>query len=275
MCRLTNRPVRITFGFASRRAPWPRRLRSTPWIAALALGGALVLACGGDEPAAAPEASQSPDEIAAALVSEGPHDVALISIKGMGTIRMELLPEIAPQTVANFEKLAGEGFYVGTTFHRVIPGFMIQGGDPASKNIDPRDDGKGGPGYTIPDEFSRFPHIRGVVSMANTGYPNSGGSQFFIVHKDAAHLDGKYSAFGRVIEGIEVVDAVTQVAIDKYGRFGPRDRPHPEGVVIESVRIEPAGARASAGGEASTELGAGVSSSLGAGVSARAEADAG
>jgi peptidyl-prolyl cis-trans isomerase B (cyclophilin B) len=250
MHRLANRPVRATFAFAT-----------------LALGGAFVLTCSGDETAAAPEASQSPDEIAAALVSEGPHDVAVISIKGIGTIRMELLPEIAPQTVANFAKLASEGFYVGTTFHRVIPGFMIQGGVPASKNIDPRDDGKGGPGYTIPDEFSRLPHVRGVVSMANTGSPHSGGSQFFIVHKDAAHLDGKYSAFGRVIEGIEVVDAVTQVAIDKYGRFGPRDRPHPDGVVIESVRIEPADARAAAGGEAST--------APGAGVTARVEADAG
>jgi cyclophilin family peptidyl-prolyl cis-trans isomerase len=243
-------------------------LRSTSWIAALALGAAFALACSGDEPTADPEATQSPDEVAAALVSNGPHDVAVISIVGMGTIRVELLPEIAPQTVANFEKLAGEDFYVGTTFHRVIPGFMIQGGDPQSKNIDPRDDGKGGPGYTISDEFSRFPHTRGVVSMANTGYPNSSGSQFFIVHKHAPHLDGKYSAFGRVIEGIEVVDAVTQVAIDKYGRFGPQDRPHPDAVVIESVRIEPAGASAgaipAAGGEASTALGAGVNVPAGA-----------
>jgi len=267
MRRLANRSVRTPLGFASLRAPLPRRLRSTSWIAALALAGVFVLACGGDERTTDREASQSPDEIAAALVSEGPHDVAVISLKDMGTIRIELLPEIAPETVANFEKLAREDFYVGTTFHRVIPGFMIQGGDPASKNIDPRDDGKGGPGYTISDEFSRFPHVRGVIAMANTGYPNSGGSQFFIVHENAPHLDGKYSAFGRVIEGIELVDTVTEVAIDKYGRFGPRDRPHPDAVVIESVRIEPVGASAAAGADAST--------TPGAGVSAQIEADAG
>jgi peptidyl-prolyl cis-trans isomerase B (cyclophilin B) len=262
MRRSTNPSNRSELGFAPLRATRPQRLRSTSWIAALALGGAFVLACGGDEQATDRESSQSPDEIAAALVSEGPHDVAVISVKDLGTIRIELLPEIAPETVANFEKLAREGFYAGTTFHRVIPGFMIQGGDPASKNIDPRDDGKGGPGYTISDEFSRFPHLRGVISMANTGYPDSGGSQFFIVHKDAPHLDGKYSAFGRVIEGIEVVDAVTEVAIDKYGRFGPQDRPHPDPVVIESVRIEPAGARAAAGADASTTLGAAASTPL-------------
>jgi cyclophilin family peptidyl-prolyl cis-trans isomerase len=260
MRRSTHPSIRTEFGFASQLAPWPRRLRSTSWIAALALGSAL--AC--DQSAADPEATPSPEEIAAELVSEGPHAAAAISIKDMGTIRIELLPEIAPETVANFEKLAREDFYVGTTFHRVIPGFMIQGGDPASKNIDPRDDGKGGPGYTIADEFTPFPHFRGVVSMANTGYPDSGGSQFFIVHKDAPHLNGKYSAFGRVIEGIEVVDAVTQVAIDKYGRFGPRDRPHPDGVVIESVRIEPAGASAAAGADASTTLGAGASAQVAA-----------
>ena len=267
MHRPTNPSARSAFGFASERAPRPRRLRSRSWIAALAPAAAFALACGGDEPAAAPEAGPSNDAIVSELVSDGPHDVAVISIKDMGTIRVELLPEIAPRTVANFEKLAGKGFYVGTTFHRVIPGFMIQGGDPASKNIDPRDDGKGGPGYTIQDEFSRFPHVRGVISMANTGYPDSGGSQFFIVHKNAPHLDGKYSAFGRVIEGIELVDAVTEVAIDKYGRFGPRDRPHPDAVVIESVRIEPAGARTAAGADAST--------TRGAGVSAQIEADAG
>jgi len=267
MRRSTNPSLRTAFGFASLRAPRPRRSCSRAWIAALSLGVAFALACGGDEPAAAPEAGPSNDAIVSELVSDGPHDVAVISIKDMGTIRVELLPEIAPRTVANFEKLAGKGFYVGTTFHRVIPGFMIQGGDPQSKNIDPRDDGKGGPGYTISDEFNRFPHTRGVISMANTGYPDSGGSQFFIVHKDAPHLDGKYSAFGRVIDGIEVVDAVTEVAIDKYGRFGPQDRPHPDAVVIESVRIEPAGATTAAGHEAST--------ALGAGVSAPAEADAG
>jgi peptidyl-prolyl cis-trans isomerase B (cyclophilin B) len=115
---------------------------------------------------------------------------------------------------------------------------MIQAGDPASRDPDPRLVGGGGPGYEIQDEFSDFPHTRGVVSMANKGGRNSGGSQFFIVHQDSPHLDGRFSVFGRVIEGIEVVDAITEVEIDTYGRYGPTDRPYPVPVVIESVRIE-------------------------------------
>jgi cyclophilin family peptidyl-prolyl cis-trans isomerase len=225
-------------------------------LAALTLGVAFALACGGDEKTRAPEAAPSADALISELVARGPHDIAVITLKDLGVIRIELLPEIAPQTVANFAKLANASFYDGTTFHRVIPGFMIQGGDPASKNKDPRDDGKGGPGYTIDDEFSAFPHVRGVISMANTGDRNSGGSQFFIVHQDARHLDGRYAAFGRVIESLDVVDAVTRVAIDKYGRFGPRDRPHPDPVVMESVRIEPAEAGAAGGVGAGASLGA-------------------
>jgi cyclophilin family peptidyl-prolyl cis-trans isomerase len=156
------------------------------------------------------------------------------------------LPELAPKAVANFAKLANEGFYDGTTFHRVIPGFMIQGGDPNSRDHDPRNDGAGGPGYGIPDEFSELPQLRGIVSMANRSSPNTGGSQFFIVHKDSPHLDGRYSAFGRIVAGIEVVDAITEVPVDTYGRYGPNDRPHPEPVVIETIRIEPASAEVSA-----------------------------
>jgi peptidyl-prolyl cis-trans isomerase B (cyclophilin B) len=118
---------------------------------------------------------------------------------------------------------------------------MMQAGDPASRDPDPRLVGGGDPGYEIPDEFSDFPHTRGVVSMANKGRRNSGGSQFFIVHQDSPGLDRHYSAFGRVVEGIEVVDAISEVEIDTYGRYGPTDRPHPVSVVIESVRIERAG----------------------------------
>lgn len=208
------------------------------------LGAALLAtwtACGADEPAATPpeETAQAPSP--ESFIEDVPHDVAVITIKDMGEIRIELLPEIAPKTVENFEKLAREHFYDGTTFHRVIPDFMIQGGDPNSRDIDPRNDGAGGPGYTIEDEFSDYPHVRGTVSMANKGIPNSSGSQFFIVHgENVPHLDGKYTAFGRVIQGIEVVDAITKVQIDKYGRFGPRDRPHPTAVVAETIRIEPA-----------------------------------
>ncbi len=146
-----------------------------------------------------------------------------------------------PQTVENFIKLAEASFYEGISFHRVIPGFMLQAGDPASRGPDPRLVGSGGPGYQIQDEFSDFPHARGVVSMAHTGNRNSGGSQFFIVHQNSPRLDGKYSVFGRVVEGIEVVDTITEVEIDTYGRYGPKDRPHPVSVVIDAVRIERAG----------------------------------
>ena len=224
------------------------------FVGAVALALGVTLACGTDEAAETRESGPT----ALARISEGPHPIAEITVQDLGVIRIELLPEIAPSTVANFVKLAGEHFYDGTTFHRVIPGFMIQGGDPASKNKDPRDDGKGGPGYTIDDEFSDLPHDRGIVSMANSGTPNSAGSQFFIVHEDSPHLDGNYSAFGRVIEGIEVVDRATEIPIDRYGRYGPRDRPYPTSVVIESIRIqgiEATGASASAAPDAGAPLG--------------------
>jgi peptidyl-prolyl cis-trans isomerase B (cyclophilin B) len=198
-------------------------------------------ACGGDE-----EPPEAVKPTAAELIAAGPHDQAVIEIKGLGEIRLDLLPELAPETVVNFVKLANQGFYDGTTFHRVIPDFMIQGGDPLSKDNDPRNDGHGGPRHGPPDEFSELPHARGIVSMANRSTPNTSGSQFFIVHKDSPHLDGKFSAFGRVVEGIEVVDAITQVELDTYGRYGPQNRPHPEPVVMETIRIEPASAGGSA-----------------------------
>lgn len=167
----------------------------------------------------------------------GPHNVAVIKVKDLGEIRFELLPELAPNTVANFEKLANEGFYDGTYFHRVIPGFMIQGGDPNTKNKNPNDDGQGGPGYTIKAEFNALPHTRGVVSMARRNTPDSAGSQFFIVVDDAPHLDNQYTAFGRVVAGLEVVAKIVSAPRDIYGRYGPPDRPL-ENLVVESIRIE-------------------------------------
>jgi peptidyl-prolyl cis-trans isomerase B (cyclophilin B) len=192
--------------------------------------GVLALGCGGGE-------AKPPGE----PVADGPHEVAVLTLQELGEIRFELLPELAPRSVENFKKLAGEGFYDGTSFHRVIPGFMIQGGDPLTKDNDPRNDGKGGPGYTIPDEFSALPHARGIVSMAKKNTPHSGGSQFFIVHQDAPHLDGRYSVFGRVVRGMDVVDAIAELEIDKFGRYGPTDRPYPVSAVIESVRVESPG----------------------------------
>ena len=124
-----------------------------------------------------------------------------------GTIQVELYPEIAPNTVKNFLSLVNKGFYDGTIFHRVIPGFMIQGGDPQGT-------GMGGPGYTIPGEFSSngftndLRHTRGVLSMARAMHPDSAGSQFFLMVADAPHLDGQYASFGKVISGMEVCDAI-------------------------------------------------------------------
>ncbi len=164
---------------------------------------------------------------------------ARIHVLDRGTIELALYPEVAPATVENFAKLAREGFYDGTTFHRVIPGFMIQGGDPNTRDDDPKDDGDGGPGYTIEDEFNFAPHARGVVSMANMGRPNTAGSQFFIVHADARHLDGKHAAFGRVVSGLDVLDQIASVETDEHGRWGPKNRPI-ESVVIERIEIREA-----------------------------------
>jgi peptidyl-prolyl cis-trans isomerase B (cyclophilin B) len=155
---------------------------------------------------------------------------AAIEVDGYGVIEIEFLPDSAPKTVANFIELAQKGYYDGTTFHRVIPGFMIQGGDAASKNDNPLDDGMGRPPKTLKDEFSNEKHLRGTVSMANKGYPHSAGSQFFIVVADSTHLDGKYTAFARVTQGMEVADAI--VAVEADGRARPL-----ENVVLRSVTI--------------------------------------
>lgn len=125
-----------------------------------------------------------------------------------GTIKLEFFDDKAPGHVKNFKDLAGKNFYDGTTFHRVLPGFMIQAGDPNSKTDDRSSHGSGGPGYTIDAEFNDVKHERGVLSMARSGEPNSAGSQFFICVKDAFFLDGQYTAFGRVIEGMDVADKI-------------------------------------------------------------------
>ena len=143
--------------------------------------------------------------------------VVTIEMENGGKIVAELYPEIAPETVNNFISLAKQGFYDGTIFHRVIPGFMIQGGDPEGT-------GMGGPGYCIKGEFlmngvkNTLSHKRGVLSMARAGHPNSAGSQFFIMHADAKHLDGQYAAFGKVTSGMDVVDAIASVQTDRNDR---------------------------------------------------------
>jgi len=131
-----------------------------------------------------------------------------------GTISFKLLPDLAPETVRNFETLAKSGFYDGTLFHRVIPGFMIQGGDPNTKTENKGSWGMGGPGYTIKAEFNSRSHLRGIVSMARAQDPDSAGSQFFIVTTDSAFLDRQYTVFGEVIEGMDVADKIVKLQRD-------------------------------------------------------------
>lgn len=133
-----------------------------------------------------------------------------VSVKGesWGDIRIRFYPDVAPNHVNNMVKLAKENFYDGTTFHRVIPGFMIQGGDPNSKNPDRSTHGMGGPDYRIAAEFNKMPHKRGVVSMARAQDPDSAGSQFFICVADSHFLDGQYTAFGEVVSGMDTVDRI-------------------------------------------------------------------
>ncbi len=195
---------------------------------------ALALACDGG----APETPAGPVDPRAGAPPGGLPVVELV-VRGRGTITVELFPHKAPRTVENFLELAAAEFYDGTTFHRVIPGFVIQGGDPLSKDRDPRNDGQGGPGHSIPGELNDVPHRRGTLSMAHTGRPESAGSQFFIVLADQPAFDGHYVAFGEVVSGMEVVEAIAAVEVDRYGRWGAKDRPR-EDVVVERVRLVPA-----------------------------------
>ena len=142
--------------------------------------------------------------------------------KVLGTIVLRFFTDLAPKHVESFCKLAGESFYDGTTFHRVIPGFMIQGGDPNSKNPDRSTHGSGGPGFHVNAEFNNTPHKRGVLSMARAQDPNRAGSQFFICVADSFFLNNQYTAFGEVVSGMEVVDQVVNVKRD--GRDNPLER---------------------------------------------------
>ncbi len=147
-------------------------------------------------------------------MGSGSGPIAVIETN-FGNIIIQLFPDVAPGHVDNFVKLAQDGFYDGTTFHRVIPGFMIQGGDPNSKDEDRSNDGQGGPGYMIKAEFSQdLTHKRGILSMARAQDPNSAGSQFFIVVADSPFLDKQYSIFGEVIEGMDVADQIVNVQRD-------------------------------------------------------------
>ena len=131
-----------------------------------------------------------------------------------GSIKIKLLPEIAPETVRNFTTLTKSSFYDGTLFHRVIPGFMIQGGDPNTKESDKSVWGQGGPGYNLKAEFNSRSHLRGIVSMARASDPDSAGSQFFIVTSDSTFLDRQYTVFGEVVEGLEIAEKIVNLPRD-------------------------------------------------------------
>lgn len=165
---------------------------------------------------------------------EASHPIVTIEMDSGKTIKLELYPEVAPNTVNNFISLVKKGFYDGVIFHRVIPGFMIQGGDPDGT-------GAGGPGYSIAGEFTSngfqndLEHTRGVLSMARTGEPDSAGSQFFIMHADYPSLDTQYAAFGKVIEGIEVVDEIATLPT------GANDRPNEPLPTMKKVTVDTLG----------------------------------
>lgn len=166
--------------------------------------------------------------------ANAPHPVATLTMENGGVITIELYPDVAPNTVANFVTLANSGFYDGLTFHRVISGFMIQGGDPDGN-------GTGGPGYSIKGEFTQngfqndLKHDRGIISMARANNPDSAGSQFFIMHQNSPWLDGAYAAFGKVLEGMDVVDAIASV------KTNPRNDMPLEPQVISSIRVDTKG----------------------------------
>jgi peptidyl-prolyl cis-trans isomerase B (cyclophilin B) len=157
---------------------------------------------------------------------------AIIETK-FGDITLKFFPEVAPNHVNSFIQLAKDGFYDGTIFHRVVPGFVIQGGDPNTKSDDRSRHGTGGPGFTLKAEFSKLPHKRGTLSMARAADPDSAGSQFFICVADAPFLDGEYTVFGEVVEGMDVVDKI--VSQPKDQRDNPVDR------VEMKVKIEEPG----------------------------------
>ena len=159
--------------------------------------------------------------------------IVTFEMKNGDTFYVELYPEIAPNTVNNFISLVNKGFYNGLCFHRVIEGFMIQGGDPKGT-------GSGGPGYSIRGEFTRngfkndLKHKRGVISMARSMMPNSAGSQFFIMHKDSPHLDGQYASFGAVIDGMDVIDKIATTNVDY------NDKPY-EDQIMKKVTVDTCG----------------------------------
>jgi peptidyl-prolyl cis-trans isomerase B (cyclophilin B) len=203
-----------------------------------------------DTPAAAPAKSKAPatakEKVPATMKSKASAAVDEVAVieTSKGKMVVEFWPKEAPETVGNFKKLARQGFYDGTGFHRIIQGFMIQGGDPNSKNPSAPDLGSGGPGYTIKDEFNTHKHVKGVLSMAHTSAPNSGGSQFFIMDGTAPHLDGQYTAFGRIVQGMDVLDAIAATPVEASAAMGGEMSKPKEWTTVKSVHVLPRAALA-------------------------------
>lgn len=221
-------------------------------VAATSMLLALLIACNRSDPQTdgpsidSPTATNADSSAVGTPAFEWPSDLShprlrleIETISGAGTIVIELMPELAPITVARMTELAREAYYDGTTFHRVIPGFMIQGGDRNSRDLDPNNDPLGNPDIRLPDEFGDLSFVRGVVGMGNQGRKDSTGAQFFIMHADNTSLDGRYTAIGRVVSGMDVVDMIASVPTDRIGRWGPKDRPL-EKVVMAHVAIDAA-----------------------------------
>jgi peptidyl-prolyl cis-trans isomerase B (cyclophilin B) len=199
-----------------------RRIMVKMVAVTLVLGGSLLLGMG---------ALFAADKAPAGKAEGAKGPKAIIKTK-FGNMDIVFFPEKAPKHVENFIALAKSGFYNGTIFHRVIPGFMIQGGDPNTKDLNkPETYGLGGPSQKLKAEFNDIPHRRGILSMARSSDPNSAGSQFFIVVKDSNFLDGQYTAFGEVVKGMEVVDKI--VSLPKNSRDLPTERAEMTIVVVE------------------------------------------
>src|SRR5262245_35818103 len=180
------------------------------------------------------DSSAEPKKADTAAVKE----VAVIKTSA-GEMVAEFWPEVAPKTVENFKKLAREGFYDGTAFHRIIKGFMIQGGDPKTKDVSKENEfGTGDPGYKIKAEFNDRKHVRGVLSMARSASPDSAGSQFFIVLDPAPHLDNKYTAFGKIIKGEDVLVKIGDSPVTR-SRSGEPSKPK-QRIEVQSIKIVPA-----------------------------------
>ena len=207
---------RDRFGVAARSAIWPFSVFLLCLVSASAA------------PAADPAVHESfsPSRVEAMKTAR-----AVIHTR-FGDIRLRFFPETAPNHVNNFLELARENFYDGTTFHRVIPGFMVQGGDPLTREADRSRHGTGGPDHRLKAEFSDRPHHRGALSMARSAHPDSAGSQFFICVADAPHLDGQYTIFGEVAAGMDVVDKIAAQPRDR--RDNPKERVEMRVAVVEA-----------------------------------------